>query len=270
MIRSFDITAAEYSQDRGPLSRCHAVTLQRRTDSLARAAITSPSADRDLLMACASFSCSPALPLFFTLQQHHRGSASAGTVSVISHLQIAGTPRICGLMHRHHFWRCSWVVYRSEPARSTKLSLPRVTFCVCRFVDVTMIDMIRWLRLDSRFICTTRRCKCQWYDPYEAKQFHQRRSALNGSSRCPVQEMKPLHAGARTWVAATWRFFCPASMAAHSCLAEVTSTTVAPGTVTMPLASFLISSFGCLTTCAEDAMAVSARFNTVAFRRLMF
>ena len=44
----------------------------RRTDSPARAAITSPSADSDLLMACASFSCSPALPLFFTLQQHHR------------------------------------------------------------------------------------------------------------------------------------------------------------------------------------------------------
>ncbi len=43
--------------------------------------------------------------------------------------------------------------HRSEPARSTKLSLPRVTFCVCRLVDEMMIDTIRWLRLDSRFIC---------------------------------------------------------------------------------------------------------------------
>lgn len=45
--------------------------------------------------------------------------------------------------------------HRSEPARSTKLSLPRVTFCVCRLVEFTTIDMIRWLRLDSRFICGT-------------------------------------------------------------------------------------------------------------------
>ena len=40
------------------------------TASLARALMTSPSALRDLLMACASFSCSPALLLFLILRAH--------------------------------------------------------------------------------------------------------------------------------------------------------------------------------------------------------
>ena len=40
------------------------------TASLASALITSPSADRLLLMACASLSCSPALLLFLILQVH--------------------------------------------------------------------------------------------------------------------------------------------------------------------------------------------------------
>ena len=40
------------------------------TASLARALMTSPSALRDLLMACASFSCSPALLLFLILHAH--------------------------------------------------------------------------------------------------------------------------------------------------------------------------------------------------------
>lgn len=37
--------------------------------SLASALITSPSADSDLLMACASFRVSPDAPDFFTLRQ---------------------------------------------------------------------------------------------------------------------------------------------------------------------------------------------------------
>ena len=41
--------------------------------SLASAEITSPSALSDLLMACASFSCSPVEPDFFTLHNGSRG-----------------------------------------------------------------------------------------------------------------------------------------------------------------------------------------------------
>ena len=49
-----------------------------------------------------------------------------------------------------------------------------------------------------------------------------------------------------TWVLATCRCVCPAAMLASSSLALVTSRTVAPGTTTMPLASFLMSSRGAL------------------------
>lgn len=45
----------------------------------------------------------------------------------------------------------------------------------------------------------------------------------------------------------TWRRCWPFSMVARSSLAEVTSIMVAPGTLTMPLASFLISSLGART-----------------------
>ena len=43
----------------------------------------------------------------------------------------------------------------SEPAKSTNESLPRVTACVCRFVDSTMTLMMRCDLLDSLFICRT-------------------------------------------------------------------------------------------------------------------
>mmetsp|Transcript_21824 Transcript_21824/g.56817 ORF Transcript_21824/g.56817 Transcript_21824/m.56817 type:complete len:232 (+) Transcript_21824:165-860(+) len=121
--------------------------------SEASALMTSPSADSDLLMACASLSCSPVEPLF---------------------------------------------LMRSLPARSTKLSLPLVTACVCRLVPSITKLITRWLRLDSRFIA----------------------------------------------VPATWRRCWPNSMASRSSLALVTSMVVAPCTVTSPLASFLMSSFG--------------------------
>lgn len=88
--------------------------------------------------------------------------------------------------------------YRSEPARSTKESLPRVTFCVWRLVFSMMMEMMRWEREESLFI----------------------------------------------WVEEVCRLSRPALTAAISCEAEVTSTTVAPGTVTMPFTSFLISSLG--------------------------
>lgn len=50
---------------------------------------------------------------------------------------------------------------------------------------------------------------------------------------------------ARTCVEATWRRFWPASSVLISSRGEVTSTSVAPGTVTVPLMSFLISRRGC-------------------------
>lgn len=52
--------------------------------------------------------------------------------------------------------------YLSEPARSTKLSLPRVTFWVCRLVASMMTLMMRWLREDSLFICVEDTCRCVW------------------------------------------------------------------------------------------------------------
>ena len=56
---------------------------------------------------------------------------------------------------------CHGITHLSEPARSTKDSLPLVTFCVCRLVASMMTDMMRCEREDSRFICvedTCRRC----------------------------------------------------------------------------------------------------------------
>ena len=87
--------------------------------------------------------------------------------------------------------------HRSEPARSTKDSLPRATFWVCRFVLSMQMVMMRWEREDSRFM----------------------------------------------WVLLTRRPASPDSTTSISWRAEeMLSTMVAPGTVTTPLGSFLISS----------------------------
>ena len=58
----------------------------------------------------------------------------------------------CLAMLTLHLGLSSWT-HRSEPARSTKLSFPFVTFWVCRFVDSMTMLMIRCDRDDSRFIC---------------------------------------------------------------------------------------------------------------------
>ena len=50
----------------------------------------------------------------------------------------------------------------SEPARSTKDSLPRVTFCVCRLVASMQTEMMRWLRELSLFICVLATCLRCW------------------------------------------------------------------------------------------------------------
>ncbi len=46
------------------------------------------------------------------------------------------------------------MAHLSEPARSTKDSLPLVTFWVCKLVASMITDMTRCERDDSRFICT--------------------------------------------------------------------------------------------------------------------
>jgi hypothetical protein len=79
--------------------------------------MTSPSAERLLLIACASFMVAPAAPLFLT---------------------------------------------RSDPARSTNDSLPRVTPCVCRSVVSMTSEKIKCERLDCAFIFVAdvaRECK---------------------------------------------------------------------------------------------------------------
>lgn len=77
--------------------------------------------------------------------RHNRGPAKA---HLLARATMSSAPA-----HRMQTEKGQGNAHRSEPARSTKLSLPRVTFCVCRLVDEMMIDTIRWLRLDSRFIC---------------------------------------------------------------------------------------------------------------------
>lgn len=58
--------------------------------------------------------------------------------------------------------------HRSEPARSTKLSLPLVTLCVCRLVASMMIEMMRWEREDSLFMAVEATCRRFWPDSMAA------------------------------------------------------------------------------------------------------
>lgn len=83
------------------------------------------------------------------------GGRSAPEVQAAGSSPTREQPAACSRMQASPLHRPT-TTHRSEPARSTKDSLPRATFWVCRLVDSTQIVMMRCERDDSRFICGQR------------------------------------------------------------------------------------------------------------------
>ena len=98
--------------------------------------MTSPSAESDLLIACASFSVSPDAPDFFTLRRMLQPVSSfheQSTRSILVEGQLRDLMVPCGAPSFESsceplYSGLSAQAHRSEPARSTKLSFPFVTF----------------------------------------------------------------------------------------------------------------------------------------------
>jgi len=94
------------------------------------------------------------------LKLHVIGHCCGATAKQSDHFNGTGSSAFRGC-HSTGERKCV-SLHLSDPARSTKLSLPRVTFWVCRLVASMMTLMMRWLREDSWFICVDDTCRCVW------------------------------------------------------------------------------------------------------------